>query len=118
MRRTSQRETEKEEDGRGKVKSAKLQDCAGAAATERLRPGRELRSRAVDTFRPGWGPSTALPAADYLSSSTSQDKKVTCNPERLITFARLSSGKVLPIVGLQNILRIMGNPWHQTLLNE
>ena len=73
----------------GKVKCAKLQDCAGTAATERLRPGRELWSRAVDTFPyqvPGWGfiPGS-LPCIEHwgvdlcrvLLSPTSQDKKVT-----------------------------------------
>ena len=51
----------------GESESAKLQDCAGAAATERLRPGRELRSRAVDTFRPGWGPSTDFASCRALT---------------------------------------------------
>ena len=83
-----------------KSASAKLQDCArGAAATERLRPGRELRSRAVDTFRQaGYGglSTPLLPDLQIILGSlnidivshTSQDKKAARNQERLIIFAR------------------------------
>ena len=69
--------------GRRLGESAKVQDCAGAAATERLRPAGSFgRGRSIPFGQDG-DHQPLQPAADYLRqrivsvSPTSQVKKVT-----------------------------------------